>query len=135
MGTAAIAAGGFSLGAKGQSAGGAATYIGEGVVIAGDLKATGEVVIAGAVKGQIIGDGRVVVLEGGAVEGPIRAVEVVISGGVKGDITASASLSITATAIVRGDLSTARLIIEPGASFAGRCMMPEVANEESAVNG
>ena len=135
MATAAGAPGAFSLGAKGGLASSATTHIGSGVVIAGDLKGTGEVVIAGAVKGQIISDGKVVVLEGGAVEGSIRAVDVVISGGVKGDISATSSLTLTASAITRGDVSTERLVIEPGASFVGRCSMPEVAHEESVANG
>lgn len=137
MATAAAAGtpGVFSLGVKGAAGAPANTHIGAGVVIAGDLKGTGEIVIAGAVKGQIISDGKVVVLEGGAVEGSIRAVDVVISGGVKGDISATSSLTLTTSAIARGDVSTERLVIEPGASFVGRCSMPEVAHEESVANG
>lgn len=135
MATAAGAPGAFSLGAKGVAAATANTHVGAGVVIAGDLKGAGEIVIAGAIKGQIISDGKVVVLEGGVVEGSIRAVDVVISGAVKGDISATSSLTLTATSILRGDVSTGRLVIEPGASFVGRCSMPEVTHEESVANG
>ena len=136
MKSAAITTGGFSLGAIGSSNGVTAhdTCIGSEVVITGDIKAAGDVVVAGLIEGQLLSDAKVVILDGGIVKGSIQASDIVVAGTIKGDMTAIHSLTLSATAVARGDVTTQRLVIEPGASFVGRCAMPEPSQQEIAAN-
>lgn len=128
----------FTLGASGGSAAAAnsnlatgsvksnATVLGPEATIKGDLKSKGDLIIAGTVEGEVSSDSRVVIAQGGSVIGRVTGMEVVIEGSINGDSTASKSLSILSSAEVRGDVVTPVIMIEPGATFVGRCSMSEV---------
>jgi cytoskeletal protein CcmA (bactofilin family) len=103
------------------------TVLGTESHITGNVAATGDIVVAGVIEGEITSQGRVTVSNGGTVKGRISATEIVIEGAVVGDSAATKSLSIMSSAQVRGDISTPVIVIEPGASFVGRCTMPENA--------
>jgi cytoskeletal protein CcmA (bactofilin family) len=137
MKKAAITTGAFSLGSTDSSSAidSQGTYIAAEVLITGDLQASGDVVVAGLIEGQIVSEAKVTIVEGGVVKGAIRATEILVAGSVSGDMTTSGSLGLLPTAVVRGDISMQRLIIEPGASFVGRCSMPEPSEQEMAANG
>jgi cytoskeletal protein CcmA (bactofilin family) len=127
----------FILGASGASAAAAntklatsgvkpnATLIGPEAAIKGDLKSKGDLVIAGTVEGEVSSDSKVVIAQGGSVIGRVTGMEIVIEGRITGDATASKSLSILSSAEVRGDVITPVIMIEPGATFIGRCSMSE----------
>jgi cytoskeletal protein CcmA (bactofilin family) len=137
MKKAAITTGAFSLGSVEESAelDSRETFIGSGVVITGDVKASGDLSVAGHIEGQIIAGGKVTIAQGGVVKGAVQADEVVVLGSIVGNVTAAASLALAASAVVRGDIAMERLVIEPGASFVGRCSMPEPSQQEIAANG
>lgn len=101
------------------------TVIGAGVVIKGSIAASGDIAIAGTVEGDVTSQARLVVVAGGAVTGTLQAVEIVVSGKLQGDSVASKSITMQANAEVRGDVSTPQIVIEPGATFVGRCSMPQ----------
>lgn len=103
------------------------TVIGAGVVVKGSIAANGDIAIAGTVEGDITSQARLVVAPGGAITGSLQAVEIVVSGKVQGDSVASKSITMQANAEVRGDVSTPQIVIEPGATFVGRCSMPQNA--------
>ena len=118
----------FTLGAgasQGISGRAGATTIGLEASLKGDIKTTGDVVIAGVVEGEVSSEGKVVIAQGGHVTGRVSAVEVVLEGRLSGDSTATKSLSILGSAEVRGDVTTPVIMIEPGAAFVGRCSMAE----------
>jgi len=120
----------FTLGAAATSAAagkGGATVIGPEAAIRGDVKSKGDVVIAGAVEGEVSSDAKVIIAQGGTVSGRVTATEVVIEGRLVGDSAAIKSLSILSSAEVRGDVTTPVIMIEPGATFVGRCSMTEQA--------
>ncbi len=102
------------------------TVIGAGASIRGDIRADGEVVIAGNVHGQVTAEHRIVIAQGGQVEGHLHAPEIVVDGKLVGNGTASASLSIGERGEVQGDLSTPSIVIASGATFVGRCSMPTI---------
>lgn len=106
------------------------TQIGVEAVFRGDLKSKSDVVVAGAVEGEVASDARVVIVVGGSVTGRVVALEVVIEGRLVGDSLATKSLAIMSTAEVRGDVSTPVITIEPGAVFVGRCTMTEQVGKE-----
>lgn len=115
----------FSLGEGAARAG--ATVLGAEAQITGNLAATGDIVIAGTIEGEITSQGRVTIANGGAVKGRVSATEIVIEGKLLGDSVATKSLSMMTSAQVRGDVSTPVIVVEPGASFVGRCVMPDSA--------
>jgi cytoskeletal protein CcmA (bactofilin family) len=116
---------------KGGSAEGnnraSATVIGQDVVFKGHLKSGSDVVIAGIFEGDVASEGRVTVVAGAQVVGSIAAAEVVLGGRIQGNSIASKALTLLGTADVRGDVTTPQIVIEPGATFVGRCSMPKGA--------
>lgn len=104
-----------------------ATVVGSEATLRGDIKSAAEVVIAGTIHGEIFSDVKIVIAEGGEVEGHIHAPEIVIDGKLTGDAHATASLNLGSRAEVRGDISTPSILITSGATFVGRCSMPAAA--------
>jgi cytoskeletal protein CcmA (bactofilin family) len=103
------------------------TVIGTDVVLKGNLKSAGDVVIAGIFEGDVACDGRATIAAGATLIGAVGAAEVVLGGKVQGNSVATKSLTLLSTAEVRGDVTTPQIVIEPGATFVGRCTMPQSA--------
>jgi cytoskeletal protein CcmA (bactofilin family) len=101
------------------------TVIGADVVLKGNLKSAGDVVIAGIFEGDLACDGRVTIAAGATLIGAVGAAEVVLGGKVQGNSVATKILTLLSTAEVRGDVTTPQIVIEPGATFVGRCTMPQ----------
>ena len=101
----------FTLGAT--AAKGGATVIGADTALKGDIKSRGDIVVSGVVEGEVSSESKIV------------AAEVVVEGRLAGDVAASKSASLLNGSEVRGDIATQVIMIEPGATFVGRCSMPE----------
>jgi cytoskeletal protein CcmA (bactofilin family) len=128
----------FTLGAVGTAGAAAAgksgaTVIGPEATLRGDVKSKGDVVVSGSIEGEVSSDTKVIVAKGGAVTGRISATEIVLEGRLSGDSVALKSLSILSSAEVRGDVTTPVIMIEPGATFIGRCSMTEQAAPGTAA--
>lgn len=119
----------FTLGAAPGGAKLAATVVGPEASFRGDIKAKGDVTIAGTVEGEISSDGRINIAAGGTVTGRLSAAEIVIEGRLVGDATGTKSLTLSKSADLRGDISTPVITIEPGATFVGRCTMTQTAQD------
>lgn len=104
-----------------------ATVIGPDVVLKGNLKSGGDVIIAGAFEGDIACEGRLTLAAGATLVGSVGAAEVVLGGKINGNSVATQALTLLSTAEVRGDVTTPQIVIEPGATFVGRCTMPQQA--------
>jgi cytoskeletal protein CcmA (bactofilin family) len=104
-----------------------ATVIGPDVILKGNLKSGGDVVIAGTFEGDIACEGRLTIVAGATVVGSVGAAEVVLGGKINGNSVATKTLTLLSTAEVRGDVTTPQIVIEPGATFVGRCTMPQPA--------
>lgn len=104
-----------------------ATVIGQDVVFKGNLKSGSDVVIAGIFEGDVTSEGRVTIVAGAQIVGSIAAAEVVLGGRIQGNSVASKAMTLLGTADVRGDVTTPQIVIEPGATFVGRCSMPKGA--------
>jgi len=104
-----------------------ATVIGPDVVLKGNLKSGGDVLIAGTFEGEIACEGRLTIAAGANLVGSVGASEVILGGQIKGNSVATTSLTLLSTAEVRGDVTTPQIVIEPGATFVGRCTMPQPA--------
>jgi cytoskeletal protein CcmA (bactofilin family) len=98
-----------------------ASLIAADVAIRGDVQSAGDMHLDGAVEGDLK-VARLVIGEGGAVNGQIHAEWVEVRGRVTGSIAAR-TVKLHATARVDGDITHAELAIESGAHFEGRSLV------------
>ena len=103
--------------------------IGAGTVITGDIKSKGDIRVDGSLNGSIETEGKVVVGQGGVVEGDVVCKDADIAGVLKAKISVSQLLSLKSSAKLNGDIITNKLSIEPGASFTGSCSMGAVIKD------
>lgn len=101
------------------------TIVGASVKLKGNLRSDGDILIDGTVTGDLKTKGSVRVGEGASVVASIKAQNITIAGQVQGNIEVSDRLEITQTGKVLGDISANVLSIAPGASFSGKCIMPD----------
>ena len=94
--------------------------IGTGARVRGKISGDGDLVVEGAVEGEIHVRGNLTVAEGGAVTSDVDAAAVSVAGTIDGDIHASGNVDIQAGARVHGDVKGAQVSIDEGAQFAGR---------------
>ncbi|MBR1793355.1 MAG: polymer-forming cytoskeletal protein [Bacteroidales bacterium] len=92
-----------------------------GSSISGNVSVSGDFRLDGTLNGDITLNGKLVVGEGGIINGNIICQNANIMGAVNGNISVKELLSLHATARVRGDILINRLSIEPGALYAGNC--------------
>jgi cytoskeletal protein CcmA (bactofilin family) len=101
----------------------AATVIGQGITIEGEVTATDEVVVAGVIRGKLTTEGQVTVEADGVVEADITARSVSIGGAVTGNVVARERVDLLGGGRLMGDVKAARLTIADGASFKGNVDM------------
>jgi cytoskeletal protein CcmA (bactofilin family) len=98
-----------------------AAWIGDALLVRGDVISTRDLVIHGRVEGTIdLGDHSLTIGVGASVVADLVAKSVTISGEVKGNVTAMSSVALLATGSVEGNVTTPRLIMEDGAVLRGR---------------
>lgn len=112
------------------NSGSSETIVGASVKLKGNLRSDGDIIIEGAVTGDLKTKGSIRVGENANVVANVQAENIVISGNVQGSITIKDKLEITNTGRVIGDISANVLSIAPGAIFSGNAKMPDVPNEE-----
>jgi len=98
-------------------------FLGKGAEFTGKLMFNGSVRIDGDFKGDIFGNGTLVIGEGAEVEADIHVDHVLVSGEVRGQIDVKKSLKIYSPGRVLGDVNTPVFSIEEGAFFEGTCHM------------
>lgn len=102
---------------------GPGTVVGANVKLTGTLKDINDIIIHGAVEGDVISEKNVLIAETAKVKGPIKALTINISGEVNGEVTANEKLEIQPTGKISGSIITKSLTIKPGAVFNGKCAM------------
>ena len=107
----------------------AINMIGDGTTITGDIKSKGDIRVDGSLKGSIETEGKVVVGQGGVVEGDVICKDADVAGVLKAKITVTQLLSLKSSAKLNGDIVTNKLSIEPGATFSGSCSMGAVIKD------
>ncbi len=114
---------------------GTRNHISAGTTINGDIETNGDIRLDGKFIGTINSNGKVVIGEGGKLEGEIICTNANISGTVQGKISVKELLSLQATANINGDLETGKLSIEPGANFTGACSMGATIKDINQISG
>jgi len=109
---------------KQQDSGEWSGFLEKGVRLEGKLESPGTLRIDSHMKGTLASEGTLILGEHARVDGEITGNSVMIAGRFDGVIRAKGRVEIQAKAIVTGEIHTPCLIIEPGAIFDGRCLMP-----------
>src|SRR5580765_8510051 len=96
----------------------AATVIGAGLTITGNLESKGEVQVEGEVQGDVHAQ-HIVIGERARITGALIAEEIVVRGNVQGSIRGNA-VTFQSSSRVEGDVFHKSLAIEQGAFFEGK---------------
>lgn len=101
------------------------TIVGSSVHLTGQIKDASDINIFGSVEGEVNSDERVVIEESANVKGPVTAKEIIVSGFINGTVTAKERLELNVSGTIKGNIDTKELLIHSGATFVGKCIMPE----------
>jgi len=111
---------------------GGINIIAAGTKFTGDIVSAGDCRIDGNFKGNISSSAKIFIGKTGMVEGEIKCLSVEIEGQAKANITATEILSLKASAVLTGNIRVSKIAIEPGANFAGNCVMQNPAPTQTS---
>ncbi len=97
--------------------------IGQGTILEGNIKTSGNLRIEGRVIGNLITKSKAALAQTSYVDGNILAQNAEVAGEVKGRVEVSEMLILKPTCVIHGDIVTNKLIVESGATFNGGCTM------------
>lgn len=98
-------------------------FLGQGTEFDGKLIIKGSIRIDGVFKGEITGEGTLIVGEGARVEADISVDNLLIFGDVRGNFEIKERVEICSTGKLFGNLKTPAFIVQEGAIFEGDCQM------------
>jgi len=110
-------------------------FLDRGSSLKGELSFEASFRIDGKYEGTIRSSGRLVVGEGGLVDGDVHVRHLLVSGEMRGTVEAGEQLHIAPGGRVSADITTPSLVIEDGAIFEGKCTMTKTAKEARAATG
>lgn len=99
------------------------TTIGADAVFKGELSFEKGVRLLGRFEGEIASTGELLVADGAALQGNVKAGAIRIDGTVTGNIDAGTKVSLTSSARLEGDVQAQRLEVAEGAVLIGRCVV------------
>lgn len=108
------------------------TIVGSSVHLTGAIKDSSDITIFGSVEGEVSSDQKIIIEESARVKGPIKANEIIVSGLVIGTITAMQRIELNQAGTIKGNIDTNELLIHAGASFIGKCNMPDKKDKITA---
>jgi len=108
------------------------TVINAGVQLVGTIKGIGDVVLHGALEGDVRLSGILVLGKSGKIRGKIEARNVVVEGDFEGIIKATEKVEIRDGGKCKGDIFTATIAVSENAYFEGNVKM-EVEDREPSV--
>lgn len=108
--------------------------ISEGTKITGNVHSSSDIRVSGAVEGEALSKGKLIITEQGRVTGDITATDADIAGKVEGEVKVTNRLVLRKNAIIDGNIYTKTLIVEEGAQINGACRMGERSNKLSQIN-
>ena len=103
--------------------GGGATLIGADTTLKGDISSNSDLRIDGTVHGNITSSAKIIIGNGGLVEGDISCNQADIVGKVSGNVRSKELLQLRGECVVTGNLYAGKLQVEPTATFNGQCHM------------
>lgn len=98
-------------------------FLGRGVEFNGKLILNGSVRIDGEFKGEILGNGTLIVGENAVIDADIAIDNIFIFGTVNGNLDIKETAEIGSTGKLSGNLKTSAFIVQEGATIEGDCRM------------
>ena len=111
-----------------------ATVITAGVQVSGTIRGTCDVILHGALEGDIQLSGTLVLGKSGKMRGEINATNVVIEGDVEGVIRATGKVEMRDGGKCKGDIFTPVIAISEHAYFEGNVKMEAEYTETRVLN-
>ncbi len=96
------------------------TVLAAGTKVTGRVSGGGELLLEGAVEGEIVLSGNLTISEGAQATGDVKAADVTVQGLLEGNIDAQGVVQIGRAGRVIGDISGSGIAIEDGAQFSGK---------------
>jgi cytoskeletal protein CcmA (bactofilin family) len=106
-------------------------FLGRNTSFEGKLEFSGIVRVDGRIKGEIVGEGTLIVGESASIHADVRVTHLVISGEIRGSLFASERVEIRSPGKVFGNIHAPTVIMEEGVIFEGHCRMVETEESES----
>ena len=112
---------------------GSACVIGAKTTVKGEVTGDEDILVEGAIEGQVRISRDLRIAASGSVRATIEAQSVIVSGEVLGDCTAAVRVDIQATGKLTGNIRAPKIVIAEGAVFRGNSdMTPQKAGERPA---
>jgi cytoskeletal protein CcmA (bactofilin family) len=107
------------------------TIIDAATRLKGDIKGEDDLQIQGVVEGSVQTTAKVVVAQGGLVQGPISGHEVQVFGTVEGDVHVRGQFLLGPSGKVQGDVRASHIKVEDGGILQGKVLMEGAAGFQS----
>ncbi len=114
-----------------ESGADAATYIGPGAKIVGNLSGEGNFIFCGRIEGECDINGSLTIADGSHWKGAIRATNIILAGSVEGDVTAEQRVEIAGTAHIIGKLCASSVAVAEGAVIEGDVAIAEAKETQT----
>lgn len=102
------------------------SFVGRGAYFEGKLAFSGNVRVDGHLRGEIRGDGTLVIGETGVVEATVLVRSLIVQGAATGQISAKERIEVGAQGRLEGSVAAPRLAVAEGALLTARVEMGEV---------
>jgi cytoskeletal protein CcmA (bactofilin family) len=99
------------------------SIVGENTKLKGEFEIDGILRIDGIFHGSVKGKTQVLIGERGEAYIDLEADEMVIGGKVEGNIRLRGKIQVLPSGFLKGEITASNIIIEPGATFQGKCTM------------
>ena len=98
-----------------------ACWIGESILVRGDVVSSGDLIIDGQVEGTIeLGNHSLMIGPKASVTADLKANAISISGEVKGNVIGAARVELKSTSKVEGNITAPKFLMEDGAALSGQ---------------
>lgn len=112
------------------------SVIGEQISIEGTIRGKGDLMVEGAVKGNIeVAAHHLTIGLKGKVESEIHAADVTISGNLKGNVYAKGKVAITKEAVFNGEINARSISVEDGAYLKATIELMQEPRKEADLKG
>ncbi|MCB2188316.1 MAG: polymer-forming cytoskeletal protein [Deltaproteobacteria bacterium] len=108
-------------------------FLGGDSQLEGVLTFHGQARLDGAFRGEIRGDGLLMVGPEAKIEATVEAAAVVVSGSVKGDVVASERIELRTPGRLMGNITAPLVVMDEGVLFEGHCRMADGSADERAA--
>lgn len=109
-------------------------FLGKNTEFDGKLTFTGSVRVDGRFKGEISGEGTLIVGDSGMVQADVRVLHLIVSGEIRGTLFAGEKIEIHPPGKVFGNIQAPIVVMDEGVLFDGECRMLAAANSLQGGN-